>query len=288
MGIIEIDKLDTLLARHAELKVAVDAFGQTLNEVQRYANETNIVVKDIYNGTNAIDWISDLKTAGKSSVTYGNKERMEFLLTYSDAVNNTEINQYIFDYGIENNLNIGLFYQVLLGNEPGVTWESLTTFDAVCKNELAFKKVCDKTPAITLAKNNKTSFHTMAINYNYTESIITSSTVALGVLSKETKTVKHPQGYTGIELNEIAWVDKINVPAYGSFDARWTWKYKTIDDSTHTGECISAGYKSTYGSHKDLEIRRFVKLLEIQKLEVNDKFSYDKEADADIYGANIK
>lgn len=40
-GIIEIDKLDNLLARHAELKVAVDAFGQTLNEVQRYVNETN-------------------------------------------------------------------------------------------------------------------------------------------------------------------------------------------------------------------------------------------------------
>lgn len=288
MGIIEIDKLDTLLARHAELKVAVDAFGQTLNEVQRYANETNIVVKDIYNGTNAIDWILDLKTAGKSSVTYGSKERMEFLLTYSEAVNDTAVNQYVFDYGIENNLNIGLFYQMLLGNEPGVTWPSLTTFDAVCKNKMAFKKMCDKTQAIKLAKNNKTSFRTMANNYNYTESVITSSTVALDVLSKESKDVRRSQGYTGIEINEIAWVDKIDGTSNSYFDARWTWSYKTMDDSTHTGESIGVGNGDKYGSYKNLEIRRFVNLLKVQKLEVNGGHGATGEAYTYIHGANIK
>lgn len=275
MGIIEIDKLDTLLARHAELKVAVDAFGQTLNEVQRYVNETNIVVKDIYNGTNATDWISDLKASGKSSVTYGSKDRMTFLLTYSEAVNNTDVNQYIFDYGIENNLNIGGFYKVLCGTFADFTWDGLTTFDAVCKNSKAFGAICKSLKAVRLIIANQTAFGVMANNYTVTERIISSygsGNVAYEEFKKQEETFSF-SGATSSKteiLKNPCWIAQIgNKSTYMSnVDTRITWEYVKMDGTVKTfSNVTSADDRGKYGELNETYPNCFAKKVNILKIE---------------------
>lgn len=275
MGIIEIDKLDTLLARHAELKVAVDAFGQTLNEVQRYANETNIVVKDIYNGTNAVDWITDLKTSGKSSVTYSSRDRMTFLFTYSEAVNNTDVNQHIFDYGVDNNLKIGGFYKVLCGVSSDFSWDELTTFDAVCKNDKAFTAICKNLKAVRLIIANQTAFNVMANNYAVTERIIStysSGNVAYEEFKKKNKSF-YFSGATDSKteiLKTPCWIAQIGEKGMymSDVDIRITWEYTKMDGSIEVfSNVTSADDRGKYGELNETYPQCFVKKVDVLKVE---------------------
>lgn len=188
MGIIEIDKLDTLLARHAELKAAVDAFGQTLNEVQRYANETNTVVKDILTGKQISDWIADLAASGKSSATYLDAAKMQALAESSDAVRNISVSQHIFDWCIDNKM-VANYYNSYFGAVSGVTWLSLTTPSLVCANANAFGKIANEQTTIDTALSNSKMKSAIWNNYNVTRPIMTSSTV-LNLAAKHATTNK--------------------------------------------------------------------------------------------------
>lgn len=188
MGIIEIDKLDTLLARHAELKMAVDAFGQTLNEVQRYANETNIVVKDILTGKQISEWVADLAASGKSSATYLDAARMQVLAESSDAVRNITVSQHIFDWCIDNKM-VANYYNSYFGAVSGVDWLSLTTPSLVCVNANAFGKIANEQTTIDTALSNSKMKAAIWNNYNVTRPIMTSSTV-LNLAEKHATTIK--------------------------------------------------------------------------------------------------
>lgn len=183
MGIIEIDKLDTLLARHAELKVAVDAFGQTLNEVQRYANETNIVVKDILTGRQISAWVDDLAASGKNSATYKDASRMNALLESKGACRNNKVSQHIFDFAVANN-KTGTYFGTALDNAGGVSWATLTTPASVCGNTAAFSLVAKDEIAFDVCVGNNTFKPAIYQNANTLESSIASSPAAIKAFEK--------------------------------------------------------------------------------------------------------
>lgn len=173
-GIIEIDKLDNLLARHAELKVVVDAFGQTLNEVQRYVNETNIVVKDILEGKQISTWVDDLSASGKNSATYKDASRMNALLGSKDACRNNKVSQHIFDFAVANN-KTGTYFGTALDNTGGVSWAALTPPASVCGNTAAFSLVAKDAITSAAAFGNAPFRTDMFNNYTKTQSVILSS-----------------------------------------------------------------------------------------------------------------
>lgn len=271
-----------------DIEVKLESLDQAINNVQILTSNTNSMVNDLLYDKNSSEWITDLETSGKASVTYSTPERMEYLFSLNSAVTNTKIDTLLFEYGLTNNLNVGLFYQALLGNVSGVTWSELTTFDSVCKNSSAFKKICDTNRSITLIKNNGSAFSTMANNYAFTESIIQASATALNTLKTNNLRVLRSRGYTGTEINKIAWVDHIEGTSNGNFDARWEWSYRTMDGQTHTGQTIGEGYNDSYGSYKSLTIQRFVNLVQVTSLKVSGGFSGDGTAYAYIYGTNVK
>lgn len=183
MGIIEIDKLDTLLVRHAELKVAVDAFGQTLNEVQRYANETNIVVKDILTGRQISAWVDDLAASGKNSATYKDASRMNALLDSKDACRNNKVSQHIFDFAVANN-KTGTYFGTALDNAGGVSWATLTTPASVCGNTAAFALIAKDEIAFDACVGNNTFTPFIYKNAEALEKSISGSPAAIKAFEK--------------------------------------------------------------------------------------------------------
>lgn len=202
MGIIEIDKLDTLLARHAELKVAVDAFGQTLNEVRAYANETNIIVKDILSGKQLSAWINDLAASGKNSATYKDASRMNTLLGSKDACRNNKVSQHIFDFAVANN-KTGAYFGMVLDNAGDINWNTLSTPESVCSNVATFAEVVQDEIAYSVSVGNYAFKSAIYENHEITELFIRDSNIALDVMRAQ-----------AIELN-----------IKGETSRTWTGKY---------------------------------------------------------------
>ena len=200
MGIIEIDKLDTLLVRHAELKVAVDAFGQTLNEVQRYANETNIVVKDILTGRQISAWVDDLSASGKNSATYKDASRMNALLGSKDACRNNKVSQHIFDFAVANN-KTGTYFGTGLDNTGGVSWAALTTPASVCGNTAAFGALVDDPIAFEVSVNHAVFRKQIYTSLSTTRIHLIGSENALSIMraKKKRKNITPPYQYYQVE-----------------------------------------------------------------------------------------
>ena len=112
----EVIVLDELKKDIESTKKSIDSIIDKLNYLEPLITETHTASMDIYYGTYVTEWIEDLKKNGTSSETYKTPLRMEYLATYPDAVNNvsnvsnTTVEQIIFDYAIENNLNIGDYF----------------------------------------------------------------------------------------------------------------------------------------------------------------------------------
>ena len=81
-----------------------------LNSLKAIGSETNAIVKDIYEGVQINEWIADLKQSGLQSTTYNTPERMNFLISYESAVLNTDVDDYLIKYVVENNKNSWTVY----------------------------------------------------------------------------------------------------------------------------------------------------------------------------------
>lgn len=266
------------------IEVKLESLDQAINNIQILTSNTNSMVNDLLYDKNSAEWITDLETSGKSSVTYSTPDRMEYLFSLNSAVTNTKIDTLLFEYGLTNNLNVGLFYQALLGNVSGVTWSELTTFDSVCKNSAAFKKICNTNRAITLARNNNTAFNTMADNYSYTEAIIAGSSVAVNVMSKTTTEARYTSSTPSTVINKKCWLSQITGTQNSGFAVEWNWRYTTLDGLTHDG--VSQGKSSNYGGQSiTLTVNKFINKLEIISVSVKGSTS---SAYAPIIGTNVK
>lgn len=192
MDTVVYDAIEKLQAKADEIKLAVDEFGEMLEDIQAFTNETNIVVKDILNGRQLSEWIADLAASGKSSATYADASRMQALIEDKDACKNVTANQYILDWGAANN-KVGAFFNSIVGSVSGVTWSSLTTLTQVCSNASAFQAVANDSSAFDVIVTNDLGRDALFSCYSTTESVIADSSVALNILDSMKKTRKFNQ-----------------------------------------------------------------------------------------------
>lgn len=150
--------LDELKKDIESTKKSIDSIIDKLNYLEPLITETHTASMDIYYGTYVTEWIEDLRNNGTSSETYKTPLRMEYLATYPDAVNNTNgvsgksVEQIIFDYVIENNLNIGEYFKAR--DYPSVLeYHDSETFDEIIGNTTWFDQLCQ------VQNRNKTVFN---------------------------------------------------------------------------------------------------------------------------------
>lgn len=203
---IEVSKLDELMAKHAELKAAVDSFGATLDEIQTYANETNVVVKDILSGRQISEWIQDLKTFGTSADTYSNSDRMNTLLADSDAAKNPDVEGYILQWALANN-KFGTYLNTAIGTVSGVNWTSLTTPEQVFSNSTAANAVFGSSVAFNNILDTGGCGQAIVDNYTITESLLENNPVSWGILTsrKQRVMVLNAGSYTTVSKDNIAY-----------------------------------------------------------------------------------
>lgn len=175
-------RIDDLIAKADEIKLAVDEFGEMLEDIQAFTNETNVVVKDILNGRKLSEWLADLIASGKQSATYADASRMQALAEDADACKNVQASQHIFDWCVTNN-KVGTYYNSIFGSVNGVTWSSLTTPALAYANASAFAKVANDSTAFTTAMDNATAKRAIYNAYATTEAIIRSSSIAVSILT---------------------------------------------------------------------------------------------------------
>ena len=192
-------RIDDLMAKADEIKLAVDEFGEMLEDIQTFTNETNVVVKDILNGRQLSEWIADLAASGKSSATYADASRMQALAEDTDACKNVQVSQHIFDWCVTNN-KVGTYYNSIFGTVSGVTWSSLTTPALAYANASAFAKVANDSTAFTTAMDNVTAKRAIYNAYATTEAIIKSSSIALSILTARRQGEETLQGMNNNEF----------------------------------------------------------------------------------------
>ena len=158
------------------------------SSVENQLNNIKITVDDILLGRNLSEWISDLAASGKSSATYADQSRMQALVESTDACKNVQVTQHIFDWSVINN-KVGTYYNSYFGAVSGVTWDKLTTPSLVYANSNAFKKIANDSDVFKTAMSNSAARAAMFNNYGTTESIISSSSVAMSYLNSVRKFV---------------------------------------------------------------------------------------------------
>lgn len=183
MDTVVYDAIEKLQAKADEIKFAVDEFGEMLEDIQTFTNETNLVVKDILNGRQLSEWIADLAASGKESATYADAGRMQALAEDTDACKNVQVSQHIFDWCVTNN-KVGTYYNSIFGAVSGVTWNILTTPALAYANASAFSKVANDSTAFTTAMENSISKKAIWNNLNVCDGIIRSSSTALNKLDE--------------------------------------------------------------------------------------------------------
>lgn len=144
--------------------------------------DTYLVAKDILLGTQISDWIADLKASGTASATYGDSSRMNVLVANEDAANNSDVAKYLVQWAVANN-KFGTYCGAACGAVSGVTWDSLTTPNAVMGNAAAFTALCGNSVAFKACLNLEGTKDAIVDNATTTESIIRTSNAALSVLN---------------------------------------------------------------------------------------------------------
>lgn len=173
--------------------------------VQTQLNNIKITVDDILLGRNLSEWIADLAASGVESATYKDSSRMQALTESKDACRNITVNQYIFDWSVNNN-KVGTFFGSALGTVSGVTWSNLTTSAKVCANANAFRAVANDTITFTVAVTNNTFRPAIFDNRSVTRSIFESSNVAMTIMKNRKTTKKYTSNsctwkyYKGLKL----------------------------------------------------------------------------------------
>lgn len=135
--VMSLDKLDEILAKLTAESASI--YGLIY--------ETNNIVKDIRDGTKYAEWIEDLKTSKKNSITYNDASRMLELISYRGAVADMTISQLLLQWAIDNS-QMGRLAQTSAGDSvSGVDWASLKTLPDVFGNADVFAGLIN-TPAM--------------------------------------------------------------------------------------------------------------------------------------------
>lgn len=171
--------------------------------------DTYLVAKDILLGTQISDWIADLKASGTASATYSDASRMNVLIANEDAANNSDVAKYLVQWAVANN-KYGTYCGAACGAVSGVTWDSLTTPNAVMGNATAFTALCGNGVAFDATIKNSACRTAIWNNAaSVTENIIVNSSTALNVMRNNM--VVQTSGGT---YNDIKWffveIKKIN------------------------------------------------------------------------------
>lgn len=176
------DRIEDLMAKADEIKIAVNEFGGMLEDIQTFTNETNVVVKDILNGRQLSEWIADLETSGAASATYADSDRMNALIADTDACKNIKIAQYLLDWAAQKN-KAHVYYGSVFGQASGVNWSSLTALNSIMSNGSAFSLIAADATVFKVSCLSPTCRRSIFSNCSTTENIILASDVALGVLN---------------------------------------------------------------------------------------------------------
>ena len=144
--------------------------------------DTYLVAKDILLGTQISDWIADLKASGIASATYSDASRMNALIANEDAANNSDVAKYLVQWAVANN-KYGTYCGAACGAVSGVTWDSLTTPNAVMGNTTAFAALCENSVAFKASMQNSGCKTAIVENVTTTENVIRGSNTALTVLN---------------------------------------------------------------------------------------------------------
>ena len=142
--------------------------------------DTYLVAKDILLGTQISDWIADLKASGTASATYSDASRMNALIANEDAANNVDVAKYLVQWAVANN-KFGTYCGAACGAVSGVTWDSLTTPNAVMSNAAAFTALCGNSVAFKASMQNGSCKSAIYNNANVTEGVIRSSSTGMTV-----------------------------------------------------------------------------------------------------------
>ena len=137
-------------------RVVYDRIEDVLGRIESLygrVEDTYLVAKDILLGTQISDWIADLKASGTASATYSDATRMNALIANEDAANNSDVAKYLVQWAVANN-KYGTYCGAACGAVSGVTWDSLTTPNAVMGNATAFTALCGNAVAFDEAMQN--------------------------------------------------------------------------------------------------------------------------------------
>lgn len=219
---IEVSKLDQILTR-------LDAQDTQLASIYGFVNETNVVVKDILQGRQLSEWITDLVTSGTSSATYGNGDRMNMLIADSDACKNTDVTQYLLDWAVAHN-KAGTYYNSVLGPVSGATWANLTTADSVMANSASFTAVAANNTTFTASMNNSTCRTAIYNNAATTENIILASSVAMAVLNAKKQRIQTAEVSGGTKVSGKYF-------AFSGFAYKSTLYWTNVAGGTGGAEC---------------------------------------------------
>lgn len=241
-------RIDDLMAKADEIKLAVDAiqldvdvFGEMLEDIQAFTNETNVVVKDILNGRQLSEWIDDLKSFGSNSTTYRDATRMNTLITNYDACSNMAIDNHLFNWALANN-KLGTFIGTALNN-TSVSWSNLTTPNSIAANSSAFAAMGRDSRVFGLYFENSTCKQCIWDN---------RSTVKSGLRTAENYLLtKAKTGWTGNTYSNKKWY-VINIVTESDTGGSTGYWYYTIYD-TKTEESLMLT-----GSSRTFPIREFI------------------------------
>lgn len=145
-----------------DIIVRLDGIKDQIDEVYTFVNETNVVVKDILNGSKIQEWIADLAASGKQSGTYKDASRMNTLLASSDACKNATINQWLFDFAYDNS-KVGQFF----GSVFNQNWSSVTTFTQALQNSTIMSSVMNNSEGVKVIHGYSNAINDIFNNYNY-------------------------------------------------------------------------------------------------------------------------
>lgn len=255
-----VDEIPTSLdADFTEVKAAISSIMDKLNYLEPLIRETHTASMDIYYGTYVTEWIEDLKKNGTSSETYKTPLRMEYLATYPDVVNNTTsvsgktVEQIIFDYAIENNLNIGDYFAAkYYPNKPNFP-EPVETIDDIIANATSFAWLCVNKNMNRPVFSNQECLGKIFDNKDSIGYILKNN-IASNIYAK---TTKYQWDYSTTDIpktlfNGIAIANKLYL-----YDTTYLWysatveitmldgSIRTIDGSTNNGDGCIGNYTIT-------------------------------------------